>query len=263
MAKRNVFTPKSTSISAPNIGSGGGSGIGTLLGYMIAQQKGQGLQGQLGNDTTVTGGTDPVTGAKFQTPESISKRKYGKEDIQIMGASDTFTRSRDYIIEKMDEDPEKFSEAFKKANVAIPGLTWGKQARGNLFGVPTTVGSELAINLQRELDNMSDLLLRLRSGAQINEQEFQRLRGLLPTYKDITVPLSEDGSTTFPTIRKSLNDFERDLSIAKKRAIEGGYFNEDLWVDNKNEQASSSDNQVDNKQSRIDAIKQRYRQRNP
>lgn len=48
-------------------------------------------------------------------------------------------------------------------------------------GVPFQPG---AGQLADELANMSDILLRARSGAQINEKEYQRLRGLLPRGRD-------------------------------------------------------------------------------
>ena len=227
-----VFQPKRREIPQPKIG-GGSSGISQLLAYQLGQEKSKQQQAQMPENSVITSATDPYSGLKRETPESVSKRKFGKEDIQVMGASDDFTKSRDYIIGEIDKDPSGFAEAFKKANVSIPGLTFGKQSRGNILGFPTTYGSEKAINIQRSLDNMSDLLLRLRSGAQINEQEFDRLRSLMPTYKDISVPLGEDGVTTYPTIRTSLNNFEDSLSKAKQRAIEGGFFNEEAWTNQK------------------------------
>lgn len=173
-----------------------------------------------------------IEGVKWQTPESVSLRKYTKEDVSALSASDAFTRSRNYLLSVMDKDPVKFRESFAKANVNIPGLTQ-PQTRGNIKGYPTVAGDETAINIQRELDNMSDLLLRLRSGAQINEAEFQRLRGLLPTYKDVTVEVGENGET-FPTIRRSLTQFENDLAIAKQRVIQGGYYDAQSWGDQSN-----------------------------
>lgn len=61
-------------LKAPKFDFGGGSsgqaGQNLLLGYMLAQQKGLGLQQQLGPGAIATGGTDPATGAKFDTKQS-------------------------------------------------------------------------------------------------------------------------------------------------------------------------------------------------
>lgn len=226
MGKKLDINLKGTSVSKR--GQGSSAGVATLLGYMLGQQKSLAGQAQVPGEVPV-GRTDPLTGVRTETPESVSRRKYTKEDVSALSASDAFTRSRDFIISAINKDPIKFRESFAKANINIPGLTQ-PQTRGNIKGYPTVAGDQLAINIQRELDNMSDLLLRLRSGAQINEQEFQRLRGLLPTYKDITVEVGENGET-FPTIRRSLNQFENDLAIAKKRTIQGGYYDAQFWED--------------------------------
>lgn len=49
-------------------------------------------------------------------------------------------------------------------------------------GVPFAPGAAV---LKTTLTNAADILLRLRSGAQINEREYARLRGLLPTPLDV------------------------------------------------------------------------------
>lgn len=62
-------------------------------------------------------------------------------------------------------------------------LSADKGFKGQLLatGIPFQPG---AGNLQDELTNISDVLLRARSGAQINEKEYDRLRGLLPRSRD-------------------------------------------------------------------------------
>lgn len=64
--------------------------------------------------------------------------------------------------------------------------------------------------------DMQDALLRARSGAQINEQEFKRLAGFLP---DVNVPA--------PTFKARLIRFEKELNnvleTKKKALVEGGY----------------------------------------
>jgi len=171
---------------------------------------------------------DPTTGAMYQSPEGISKRKFTQDEIRTMGTSDAWEHHKSYILGEMVNDPKGFEKSFIKATIDIPVLTFGKFQKGNILGYPTTAGDELSINLQRAFDDMSDRLLRLRSGAQINEQEFQRLRGLLPTWRDITVKVGK-GGVSYPTIRKSLDDFGTELYVAKQRAIQGGFYEPDFW----------------------------------
>src|SRR3990167_472685 len=126
-----------------------------MLRQAMQGQKAQETKAILPDTSVPTEAT--IEGVKYQTPESVSLRKYTKEDVSALSASDAFTRSRDYLLYVMDKDPVKFRESFAKANVNIPGLTQ-PQTRGNIKGYPTVAGDETAINIQRELDNMSDLL---------------------------------------------------------------------------------------------------------
>lgn len=58
------YKPSRKQLKAPGQNRGGGN---SLLGYMIAQQKGQGMEQQLGQGAVATGGVDPSTGARFET----------------------------------------------------------------------------------------------------------------------------------------------------------------------------------------------------
>ena len=201
------------------------------INFIIDQAKSKGLRQELGPDSVVTGGTDALTGSKSITPESVQFRKYTVDEIRAMGTAEAFKANRDFLIDKIDKDPKKFQSSFAKATVNVPFLTKG-HGKGNIMGLPTTMGDEDAINLNRALTDMSDRLLRLRSGAQINQQEYDRLTGLFPSFKDLTVPVDEEtGTITFPTIRRSLDTLSGELQTMKQRAVQGGFYNPEDWGD--------------------------------
>jgi len=206
-------------------GGGGSSRSNPLMALMALQARGQ--AGQNPNEV-VTGRTDPFTGEKTETPESVEFRRYTVDEIRNLGMSESFKAHSDYINNLIDNDPDTFSKAFAKATVNVPLLTTG-QSKGNILGFPTTMGDEVAINLNRSLADMSDRLVRLRSGAQINHQEYDRLTSLLPSFKDLTVPIDETGTVKFPTIKKALQDFNTELGRVKQRALFGGYYKPEEW----------------------------------
>lgn len=70
-------------------------------------------------------------------------------------------------------------------------MSWGRRVVG---------GEQEAISLGRILGNAADILLRARSGAQINEQEYNRLSKLVPSLNE-----SEDSFFT------KLADFQNEL----------------------------------------------------
>lgn len=60
-----------SSLAKPKIG-GGNSGIGALMAMMVAQQKGGGLQQQLGSNAIATKGTDAATGAEMVNTDNAA-----------------------------------------------------------------------------------------------------------------------------------------------------------------------------------------------
>lgn len=69
-------------LKPPTFDNNEDSGLGALVGYMLAQQKGQGLQQQLGAGAIPVEGTDPGTGAKFENPENKAKVKQAEIEGQ-------------------------------------------------------------------------------------------------------------------------------------------------------------------------------------
>lgn len=65
-------------------------------------------------------------------------------------------------------------------------------------------------DIKRTTENLSDMLLRARSGAQINEKEFSRLRQLVP-----------NTSSPFATFQQDLKLFKKELEATIKNTIPG------------------------------------------
>lgn len=67
------------------------------------------------------------------------------------------------------------------------------------------------VTVARKIDNLADILLRLRSGAQINDAEFQRLRSLLPK-------LGENPTTAMANFRRFETELHTTIRVARERA---------------------------------------------
>lgn len=80
--------------------------------------------------------------------------------------------------------------------------------------LPFAGGDPTAQQYKQDINYFSDTLLRLRSGAQINEQEYKRLRRLLPR-----LGTADEVDIT------TLNDFMREFSAVKGRIETGALWN--------------------------------------
>jgi len=78
------------------------------------------------------------------------------------------------------------------------------------------------VRVARNIDNVSDILLRLRSGAQINEQELKRLSKLLPKI----------GEGVESALNK-FKDFRRELMtiLRVKAQLQPGLFTDEILLD--------------------------------
>jgi hypothetical protein len=105
-------------------------------------------------------------------------------------------------------DLKKEYEAQEKA--APPGSN--KYASGALPGTLRKYLGKAApeeVQFRSALLDMSDLLLRARSGAQINEQEYQRLKALLPD-------LYDEPNTFIPALRRFTTEAGKQLDDTLK-----------------------------------------------
>ena len=199
-----------------------------LQDLMSRSQAGNQALGQrpTGEGGVITKFRDPFSNVEIETPESVKFRKYSVDELRQLGTSEAITRHKEFLTNLLDKDPVAFSKSFGKANVNVPMLT-GRR-KGNVLGIPTTLGDEDATYIQRILEDMTDRIIRLRSGAQINVQEEERLRSILPSFKDLFIQVGKTGES-YPTIRKALNDIELELRDTKQRVLEGGWYDADAW----------------------------------
>lgn len=211
------FKPKSTELKAPSIGSGKSTGLAQLLGLMISQQK----TGDTGQTVQDVSSQNPSPGTKLKSGDVTTEvnPKRTVEEAQSMSGADVISSHIDKI--KMAQgDPDIFRSSFQKAT--FKGL--GKD-KGQVFGMPLTYGDKNAIDLKFSMDDMSNRLLYLFSGKQINEQEFQRLSGTLPSYTDISDPTDN----TFSSLNNKLDTYKMGLDGIKNRLIKGGLYDEQYW----------------------------------
>lgn len=95
----------------------------------------------------------------------------------------------------------------------VPETTFGPIS-GRLSGAMTEyvgVDDPSVSDLQTISDDMADMLLRARSGAQINEQEYARLRPLVPNYR-----------TPKSTFKARLANFQKQLAMTLSARMHGG-----------------------------------------
>lgn len=183
--------------------SSGGSNnmMGGMLPYLIAQQKGAEAKEPAANVENAKqqfGGNPPVgtkiTATGYDVPLN---RELSKDEINTLNNFDAVKGHTNYLKKYMVQDPNGFKQNFARANVP--------------FG---EIGSKDAQLIKFSLDDTSDRLLRLRSGAAINAQEFGRLRSLLPTLVDIT-------GGDFDVINKKLDTFDNEFTLARDRVLGG------------------------------------------
>jgi hypothetical protein len=123
------------------------------------------------NQGNITGWAFPATG-QF-VPNTHGGRASG------MGAGELDRRG---MLKLIGDSVMKLEEVASKNKASI-GYYAGKVANAkrsgalDFLGVSSTAGEN---DLFHIAGNLSDLLLRARSGAQINEQEYQRLKNLTP-----------------------------------------------------------------------------------
>lgn len=157
-------------------------------------------------------------GADVRVPLNIDMTL---DESRAAGMSDAFDAHVKFLEDQMNNNPN-FSNKFKKATMHFGG---DKHQRGQVFGIPTTWGDKEAQLIGFAIQDMADRVLRLRSGAQINEQEFDRLMGLLPSFVNITDP----SDTNYEVIRTKLLSFKNEVNNIKNRLQMGGNYNPTVW----------------------------------
>lgn len=227
--------PAKISTSVGGGGGGGTSGMGTLLGFMLGQQQreqqattaGQTFEGL--KEQFPPGSAPPGSSVNIGKTVSANiplNRKFTIDETRQLGMSDAFRVHIKDIGERMQTNPDQFRKSYGKATARLGSDKPGNIGLPFVGDVPFTFGDKDAQMLKFRLTDMADRILRLRSGAQINEQEFQRLRGLLPVFEDITDP----SDTDFEVINTKLNTFLNEFEATRQRIINGQSY-EDMGID--------------------------------
>lgn len=206
------------------MGSSGG-GQNALMQFMLSQMMRDKAPEDIATIQQQVGGFKPgaklnITnrGAEVQQPLNMD---FTLDESRAIGQGDAFNAHVKFFEDAMNTMPhDEFVSKFKKASMHFPGAD-----RGQVFGFPTTFGDSKSQLIKFALQDMSDRILRLRSGAQINPQEANRLMALLPTWEDVSDPNDKN----FEVVRTKLYQFNSDVNNIKNILQQGGNYKSDLW----------------------------------
>lgn len=258
-------------------GSGGGpsipkmrSGEDAVLAQLIKAQAMQGID-QQGQQSQASGigdligrakssigsnaqpGTNLNIGPNGATVTSPLVREFKPEETVLLGGADNIGRHLAYLRNSIDNDP-KFADRYKKATFRLGG-----GEKGEVLGIPTSLGDPEAQKLKFHLSDMNNRLVYLLSGKQINQEEFNRLSRTAPSFTD----LDEINDPDHSLLKEKLNSFEADINNIKGRLIEGGDYNPKLWGEVNSETNNQQDdntqtNGSNDLQSLEDELRQMY-----
>ncbi len=147
----------------------------------------------------ITGAWNPKSGGVAKLPEDLSgARKSGVPGSEM---------NRQSVLMQLQEDMGRLSE-LAKANTGAIGPVAGRleSLKAETVGTSPDITEMMRISA-----NASDMLLRARSGAQINEQEYQRLSKLVP-----------DPKTPASTFFSRLDAFKKDVDRLVTRTVPAG-----------------------------------------
>ena len=201
--KSNFKVPQ---MKAPNFG--GSSGNPNALAERIFIQN-MLLQNQLDAEKRKPGLAGETTEAQQQA--KLRTRELSQDERSDLQVFDTVNKYATELESMMDTNPNRFQEAFAKANMPFDKLV--------------SMGDQDAININRSLGDWADLVLRARSKSQTTEKEFGRIRSFgVPSLRDLTVTQDPTTGETFPTIRRMLKQVKEITNNNKQRIIQGiGY----------------------------------------
>lgn len=139
---------------------------------------------------------NPKSGAVVEPPGSFMKNP-----------PTTAAMEKTALLQSMREDVALAKELFGKTKSEIGPASgrWGRIKAATIGASPDFT------DLLQITENLADQLLRARSGAQINEKEFERLRALMPNVND---PVQ--------TFERRLAQFERELANVIGKRSEAG-----------------------------------------
>lgn len=266
------FTPSRKQLKAPSSSSGGGN---SLLAYMIAQHKGQGLGQQMGQDAVATGGVDPSTGARFETQagqdmdvRSALRKKASEDALKLQQAIP--------ILEDLDQSYNKAYESYHGATSGISGAIGAGQEffngvimrnNPNLRNFIDKAGQYEAplVKLTGDVGNFS------ASERQSASQAVPRV-GPNPDWKRLFLP---DDVNYGKSKIQSLKELYAKKYMEAKTVAETGQLSEGYadWLKSNKaytgggaaqaQNPSSANSGLNDRMTKLQAIKERFKQRNP
>lgn len=273
------FNPKRRAVSAPKMGGGSSAGLGTLLAYMVSQQKGKGLKQELGPSATATRATDPSTGVTYETPEGqamdvrTALMKKASDDVLKLESAlpilQDLEKSYDLAYQDYSGDTGGMSGAFGALKEYGSGILMRKNA--NLRSFLDKAGQYEAplVKMTGDVGNFS---------AVERESASKGVPKVTPNM-DINKLFMPDDVEFGKQKIQSLKNLYASKYLEAKRVAETGEFSAgyDDWVKsnsayNGGGQAQATSPQASNASSglnpndrmaKLQAIKDRYKQRNP
>lgn len=261
------FTPSKKKLKAPS-GSSGSSGIGSLMAYMVAQQKGKSLDEQLGSEAVATGGVDPSSGARFETPAGQDMAVM--ETLRKKAAQDAFDLGK--TLPAIRQLKETYLSAYKNMSGPKAGIEGGFNA-GREYGVGVLMRKNQ--DLRRYLDLVGQyeapLIKAAGDSGNFSGSERESARKGLPKAgpnMDIQRLFMPDdpefGLSKLDEIEKLYNSkYQEALKVAETGEMSSGYME---YIDQQKAYTGSNKVQADKPDARsakLQAIKERFKQRNP
>ena len=164
------------SLDAPKSG-GGNSGMSALMGYILAQKKGQAGQAQMGPGSIATRQTDPSTGVTTENPEAAAQVK----SAETMGQRVAETSSPRAIMKGVLVNAKKLTDTVQPPP---PGI--GKFIKGAQTAIKGETGEIPQI---KEFNRMIDSSLAAFSRTMYSEKGTQSDRDISrmrKAFSDIT-----------------------------------------------------------------------------
>lgn len=206
MAAQSMLAPKQQIMASSDLAKQGAA-------IANAPEQVQGIMSRL------PGGAPPGSEITREGIKIPINREMTVEETKAMSGAEAVSRHIDYI-RQAQKDPD-FRSQFTKATFRIGG----GGNKGQVAGFPTSFGDSKAMMLNYAIEDLSNRLLYLRSGAQINEKEFERLSRTLPSWSDISDP----NDTNYAVLNYKLNAFEQDLMNIRNRIMLGGNYDVNYW----------------------------------
>lgn len=259
------FTPSRKQLKTPGASSGGGGN--TLLAYMLAQQKGQGLEQQLGG-AVPTGGVDPSTGARFET-------KAG-QDLDVAGALRKKASEDALKLQQAIPILEDLEKSYDKAYMTYEGSKSGLQG-GVGAGQEFFNGVILRQNpaLREFIDKSGQYeapLVKLTGdvgnfSASERESASQAVPRVAPNsdWKRLFLPDDvEFGKSKIQSLKRLYaSKYQEAKTVAETGQLSNGYSEWAKGLNSYTGGGAAQTSNPDEKTARLQSIKERFKKRNP